>query len=168
MDNKRPEPGAALSARVARPAGPLWRLAPGRDAQGRPLSDFLLLLPELRQAAAPVRDLVELQLRAVFAEFGERVVFAELNPAMQTLWVTVEGRPGLCLEVATAIRRRLPEARLISGLMPAPRPSGLAARLRDWLPAGWTARGWAPSFRARIRRPGGRLRGPGRPDNGPR
>jgi hypothetical protein len=158
MDSKHAEPSSAPSVRVARPAGPLWQLAPGRDAEGRPLSDFLLLLPELRGAGPFVQERVSVQLRAVFAEFDRQVVFADLNLSMNTLWVTVQGRPGLCLEVANAIRDRLPRVRLISGLLPPPQPRGLVARLNAWV----------PRFRIRILRPGGRLRGPGQPGSGPR
>jgi hypothetical protein len=158
MNPKQVEPSAALSDRVARPAGPLWELAPGRDAEGRPLSDFLLLLPELRAAGPFARERVAAQLRAVFAEFDRQVVFADLNLAMNTLWVTVQGRPGLCLEVATAIRERLPRARLVSGLLPAPQARGLVARLRRWV----------PQLRIRIPRRDGRLHAPDRPDNGTR
>jgi hypothetical protein len=122
------------------------------------LSDFLLLLPELRGAAPFVQERVAAQLRAVFAEFDRQVVFADLNLSMNTLWVTVQGRPGLCLEVANAIRAQLPRVRLISALLPPPRPRGLVARLNAWV----------PRFRARIPRPGGRLRGPDRPDSEPR
>lgn len=122
------------------------------------MSDFLLLLPELRGAGPFVQERVAAQLRAVFAEFDRQVVFADLNLSMNTLWVTVQGRPGLCLEVATAIRGRLPRVRLISGLLPPPQAHGLVARLR----------GWVPRFRIRIPRPGGRLRAPDRSDNAPR
>lgn len=148
----------ALSDRVARPAGPLWQLAPGRDAEGRALSDFLLLLPELRGATATAQQRVEAQLRAVFAEFDRQVVFADLNLSMSTLWVTVQGRPGSCEEVASAIRRQLPRSRLISGLLAPPRADGLVPRLRAW----------AEQVRVRIPRRDARLRAPDRPDNGPR
>jgi hypothetical protein len=150
--------GNALSEDVALPAVPLWRIAPGRDAEGRPVSDFLVLLPQLRGGDQGDRDWVAAQLRLAFGEFDSQVVFAELNSAIGTLWVTVQGRPGLCYEVATAIRRRLPQARLISALMQPPQPRGLVS---SW----WN---WMPRIRARIPRPGARLRGPGRPDNGTR
>jgi len=41
-------------------------------------------------------------------------VFAEVNLKLNTLWVTVKPVPGICLELAAAIKVRIPEALLVA------------------------------------------------------
>lgn len=124
-----PPAGASLQ-----PAGPLWRQVPVRDARGRPLSDFMLLLPGVRGRRAQ-RELWAAQLQAVLGEFGERVAFADLNLRLGLLWVSVQAEPGLNAEVALAIQRRLPGARLVGAQFAPPRrrAARLLARVRALL-----------------------------------
>ncbi len=96
------------------PAEPLWQRAPSRDHQGRPLSDFLMIIPGLRsRPAARVRDTVS-SIQAVLARYGRVVVFADLNLRLNTLWVTVRPVPGICLELPAVIKHHVPEALLVA------------------------------------------------------
>jgi len=91
---------------------PLYQRAPGRDEQGRPFGDFMVLLPGLR--ARPQHELHEriACLQAVLLKFQE-VVFVDLNLPLNLLWVSLHPRPGVILELFGALRQVLPEARLI-------------------------------------------------------
>jgi hypothetical protein len=125
----------ALVARTARtpraapilhPGGPLWHHAPARDGDGRPLCDFMALVPGLREGPA-AQELIAAQLQAAFNEFEDRVVFANLNLELGVAWITVVAEPGLTGAVADAIRRRLPSVRLVGSQLRPPR-----SRLLRW------------------------------------
>jgi len=91
---------------------PLYRRAPARDEYGNPLSDFMVLLPGLRER--PRHELAErlARLQAVLVSFTE-VVFVDLNVPLNLLWVSVRPRPGVILELFGAVRLNLPEAKLV-------------------------------------------------------
>jgi len=91
---------------------PLYLRVPARDEYGRPLSDFMILLPGLRDR--PRHDFAEslARLQAVLISFSE-VVFVDLNVPLNLLWVSVRPRPGVILELFGAVRLHLPEARLV-------------------------------------------------------
>jgi hypothetical protein len=96
------------------PAEPLWQRAPSKDHQGRPLSDFLMIIPRLRSRPAPyVQDTLS-AIQGVLARYGGIVVFADMNLRLNTLWVTVRPVPGICLELPAAIKLEVPEALLVA------------------------------------------------------
>lgn len=95
------------------PGGDLWRYAPVRDAAGRPVGDLMMLLPGLRGGGGRTAMLICEQLQLVLQEFGDRVLFAELNVRLGVLWVSVRGEAGLSAEVAAAIRARITAARVV-------------------------------------------------------
>jgi len=96
------------------PASPLWKRAPTRDAEGRALSDFLMIIPRIRhRPPAQIQARVE-RIQAVLKAFGDTVVFAELNLRLATLWVTVRPVPGICLTLPAAIKAQVPEALLVA------------------------------------------------------
>ncbi len=103
-----PRPGLRLEAG----GSPLYRRAPQRDASGRPLSDFMMLIPGLRDL--PGRALQERvgRLEAVLGQFRE-VVFADLNLPLNLLWVSVRAKPGVILDIAAAVKYHLPEALIV-------------------------------------------------------
>ncbi len=96
------------------PGEPLWRRVPSRDADGRNLFDFMVLIPRFRDWPEVRRERAMGELRALFDEYSGRVYFAELNLQLNLLWVSVLPAPGLCLEFAAAINARIPEARLVA------------------------------------------------------
>jgi hypothetical protein len=94
------------------PHQPLYQRAPGRDAEGRALGDFMVLIPGLR--SRPLDELSErvASLQAVLLRFQE-VVFVDLNLPLNLLWVSLYPRQGVVLELFGAMRVYLPEAKLI-------------------------------------------------------
>ncbi len=76
------------------------------------LGDFMMLLPGLRERGRAEFEARLATLEAVLGAHAD-VVFADLNAPRNLLWVSVRARHGVIGEVATAIRLRLPEAKLI-------------------------------------------------------
>lgn len=92
---------------------PLWKLVPTRDEDGRPISDFMMLIPGLaRQSARVIEDTLK-RIHGILAYYSD-VVFANFNMRLNLLWVSVRNRPGITLEVATAIKVSVPEALLVA------------------------------------------------------
>jgi len=96
------------------PAEPLWQRAPARDTDGSPLSDFMMIIPGLRDQPAPRRQRTVDLIQQALAGYAPFVVFADLNLKINVLWVTVRPRPGICAELPAAIFLRVPEARLVA------------------------------------------------------
>ena len=96
------------------PAEPLWKRAPGRDEEGRALSDFMMIIPGLcRQSTDYVQNTLN-EIEKVLKLYGSAVVFAEMNLKINTLWVTVRPIPGICLELPAVLKYRVPEALLVA------------------------------------------------------
>jgi len=93
---------------------PLRKRAPTVDEQGKPLSDFMVIIPGLREKSQShiQRTIGELQL--VLARFSSVVVFAEYNVSLNLLWVSTRPVNGMRDEIASAIRSSIPAARLVS------------------------------------------------------
>jgi hypothetical protein len=92
--------------------GPLYERVPTHDEHGRSLSDFMMLIPGLRDLPADRAGHKLDQLQRVLAGFRE-VVFADLNLPLNLLWVSVRARPGVILEIATTVKAHLPEALIV-------------------------------------------------------
>ena len=91
---------------------PLYLRVPVRDENGRLLSDFMVILPGLRDRPGHEFASTLARLQAVLAGFSE-VVFVDLNVPLNLLWVSVRPRPGVILELFGAVKLRLPEAKLV-------------------------------------------------------
>jgi len=107
-DGTPPRPALLLE-----PTLPLWQRLPRRDAEGRRPADFMMLIPGLRQ-----RPRAEIHARAraieqVLHGYGRDILFVELNLRLNTLWVSLSPRPGLCSELPAAIQAAVPEALLV-------------------------------------------------------
>jgi hypothetical protein len=111
------------------PGGDLWRYAPVRDAQGNALSDLMMLLPGLQGNGHLSRLMLE-QLQDVLDGFGDRILFADLNIRLGILWVSVSAEPGLCADVAQAIRTRIEGARLVCNYTQSAQPQKLTWKKR--------------------------------------
>lgn len=95
------------------PAEPLWKRVPTRDQDGRPFSDFMMLIPRLRTRPRAILEATIAEIHAVLEHYRKVVVFADLNLKLNVLWVSVRPVPGICLELPTAIKCRVPEAVLV-------------------------------------------------------
>ena len=96
------------------PAEPLWKRAPTRGEDGRPLSDFMMIIPGLRQRPAAHLEETIAAIQEVLSFYHRVVVFADLNLRLNVLWVSVKPVPGICLELPTALKLRVPEAMLVA------------------------------------------------------
>lgn len=91
---------------------PLHERVPIRDAQGALLTDFMLLFPGLREQPRLVLSEILARIQTVLGEFRE-VVFADLNLPLNLLWVSVRPKPGIVIDVATAMKLFVPETLLV-------------------------------------------------------
>jgi hypothetical protein len=96
------------------PAEPLWKRVPARDDRGRPLSDFMMIVPKLRTKPAGYIQHTLREIASVLEHYHNVVIFADMNLRLNTLWVTVKPVPGICLELAAAVKVRVPEALLVA------------------------------------------------------
>lgn len=96
------------------PAEPLWKRAPTHDEDGVALSDFMMIIPRLRDKPRHVLESTVQRIEAVLRCYQKSVVFADLNLGLNVLWVSVRPVPGICLELPTAIKLQVPEALLVS------------------------------------------------------
>jgi hypothetical protein len=100
-------------AEACSPGRPLWQIAPTRDSEGRLLTDFMMLIPRLRDKPG-----IEIQrtsgcIHAILAQHRE-VVFADLNLKLNLLWISLRPRQGAIAEISAAIRIWVPEAMLVA------------------------------------------------------
>lgn len=96
------------------PAEPLRKRAPTTDEHGKALSDFMVIFPGLVKKPQHLVQATIEHIQSVFSKYTHVVVFAELNLKLSLLWVSVKPVPGIRLEIATALRMLIPEARLVS------------------------------------------------------
>jgi len=106
-----------------RPSTPLWQRVPTRDADGALLSDFMMLIPGLRQRPAVDQGRLLARLDDVLRDYAHAVVFADCNLKLNLLWVSVRNLPGICRGLSGALAEVVPEARLVAPEGPAPRRS---------------------------------------------
>lgn len=101
-------PNAALE-----PGTPLWKIVPTRGADGRPLIDFMMLIPKLRTRPQHEINMVLNNLQKAL-ENDRDIVFVNLNLKINVLWVSVNSRPGIILELVALIQNKVPEALLVT------------------------------------------------------
>jgi hypothetical protein len=95
-------------------AEPLRKRAPSHDKDGRPLSDFMVLIPGLRDKPKHMIDNAVQDIHLVLTQFRHAVVFAEFNLKLNLLWVSLRPIQGIRFEITGAIQERVPEAKLVS------------------------------------------------------
>lgn len=99
--------------RDCQPGEPLWRIVPTRDENGLLLTDFMMLIPRMCEKSASEVERIAGHIRGVLSLHSE-VVFADLNLALNLLWVSLRPKRGAMAEIATAIRALVPEAILVA------------------------------------------------------
>ena len=112
-----------------------------RAEDGRCVADFMMLVPGLGARPIPVRERIAGLIREACAGYGGRVVFADVNYAINVVWVSVLAEPGLAGDVARSIRERVPDALLVGGQLggASTLPVGPTTLLRIWR----RLRGWS-------------------------
>lgn len=93
---------------------PLWKLAPKRDAEGKPYVDFMMLAPGMKRRPAHEIEVTLRVVQGVLAGFEEWVVFADFNLRLNVLWVSLKFRPGVMAELVSALRAQAPEFKLVA------------------------------------------------------
>jgi hypothetical protein len=93
---------------------PLRLRVPTHDEDGRPLSDFMVLIPGLREKPRHVIDATIQDVHLILTHFRHAVVFAEFNIRLNLLWVSIKPIHRIRFEITGAIQEQVPEARLIS------------------------------------------------------
>jgi hypothetical protein len=96
------------------PADPLYKRAPREDEHGKPLSDFMMIIPKLHSRPQHlIQDTVS-RIEQVLNRYANVVVFADLNLKLNVLWVIVRQRPGICWNLPVEINSEVPEALLVA------------------------------------------------------
>ncbi len=96
------------------PVEPLWKRVPTKGDDGRPLSDFMMLIPGLKKRPILEIEMVLDSIQQTLRCYRHAVVFADLNLKLNLLWISVKPIPGICLEIATAVNAGVPEAKLVA------------------------------------------------------
>jgi len=95
-------------------AEPLSKRAPAVDENGKALSDFMMIIPGLRDKPRQLIQQTMTEIHAALSCFQHAVVFAELNLKLNLLWVSIRPLHGIRCEIADTVRLRVPDARLVS------------------------------------------------------
>lgn len=95
------------------PGTPLWQIVPTRGADGRPLADFMMLIPGLRKRPQHEINATLNNIQKALEKYHD-VVFANFNLKINVLWISVNCRPGLMLEMVASIQEQVPDALLIA------------------------------------------------------
>ncbi|MCB1865118.1 MAG: hypothetical protein KDG50_06780 [Chromatiales bacterium] len=109
-----PSAGRALGPASWQPGEPLWKRAPARDADGRPVADFMMLIPGIGRWSPARRNLSVSIIQRVLQRYAAHVVFADLNLKLNLLWISARPRLGLTAEIAALIHTLIPEAKLVA------------------------------------------------------
>jgi len=96
------------------PAEPLFKRAPREDEDGRPLSDFMMIIPKLRTKPQHFIQETIAKIENVLERYSNVVVFADLNLKLNVLWVIVRPSPGICWNLPVEINNQVPEALLVA------------------------------------------------------
>ena len=115
-DNDKPESKELKLSLGIKPAGPLWKIAPTRDENGERLSDFLMIIPKLKSKPEHYIKQTLGEIEHILKQFSSRVVFANIDMKLNTLWVSFKPKPGLFVEITGAIKLRVPEALLVGDM----------------------------------------------------
>lgn len=93
---------------------PLWKRAPTRDEEGNSLSDFMMIIPGLNKCHHVYVQNTLRDINNVLLHYQKVVVFADFNLKINILWITFRPIPGICLELAAAIKVQVPQAKLVA------------------------------------------------------
>lgn len=109
------EPENALKVSLSLvPGESLWKRAPVRGGDGQLLADFMMLIPGLNKRPSEQIQTRVANISMVLGWFDEIIVFADLNLKINLLWVSHRPVAGSCVDIATSVQTRVPEAKLIA------------------------------------------------------
>ena len=96
------------------PSVPLYKRAPREDEHGRPLSDFMMIIPKLRNRPEHLIEETVIKIERVLKRYAHAVVFADLNLKLNVLWVIVRPEARVGWRLPAAINNAVPEALLVA------------------------------------------------------
>ena len=96
-------------------SSPLWSRVPARDEDGKPYSDFMMLIPGLKKANEATVEGYLLKIRDSLLTFESVVVYVDLNIRLNLLWISIKPVPGITRHMVEAIQRNIPHARVVAG-----------------------------------------------------
>lgn len=96
------------------PSLPLYKRAPREDEHGRPLSDFMMIIPKLHNRPAHLIEETVAKIERVLKRYTHAVVFADLNLKLNVLWVIVRPETKVGWRLPAAINNAVPEAVLVA------------------------------------------------------
>jgi hypothetical protein len=96
-------------------SSPLWSRVPSRDEDGKPYSDFMMLIPGLKKENEAAVEGYLLKIRESLLSFENVVVYVDLNIRLNLLWVSIKPVPGITRHMVEAIQCNIPHARVIAG-----------------------------------------------------
>ncbi len=96
------------------PASPLYKRAPRTDEHGQPLSDFMMVIPKLRNRPQSFIQETIRKIEDVLNRYTHDIVFVDLNLKLNVLWVIVRPKAGVCGDIPIQINRAVPEALLVA------------------------------------------------------
>lgn len=95
-------------------AEPLWKRVPTRDHTGKPYTDFMMLIPGLKNFEPfYLRETIN-KMEMVLKLYEKDIILADLNLKINVLWVTLQPHIGLSSEIAALIHHVVPQAKLVS------------------------------------------------------
>lgn len=101
-----------------KPADPLWKIAPTRDADGNCVSDLLMIIPKLKSKPKYYIQNTLSEIEVALKQYRHLILFANVDLKLNTLWVSFKAQPGLFTDIATTLRRHVPEAVLVGDMNP--------------------------------------------------
>ncbi|VAW75038.1 hypothetical protein MNBD_GAMMA14-2354 [hydrothermal vent metagenome] len=96
------------------PSAPLYKRAPREDEHGKPLSDFMMIIPKLRHRPEHMIEETVAKIERVLKRYTHAVVFADLNLKLNVLWVIVRPEAKVSWRLPAAINNAVPEALLVA------------------------------------------------------
>ena len=102
-----------LPTAAMEPGEPLYKFVPTRDANGRPLADFMMLIPKLSSRPQHEINTILGNLQKALENYQD-VVFVNFNMKINVLWVSVNAKPGIIFDIVASIHRLVPEALLVT------------------------------------------------------
>lgn len=93
---------------------PLWKRVPTRDLKGKPYTDFMMLIPGLKNFETSRLQEIINKVEGVLKHYEKDIILADLNLKINVLWVTLQPHIGLSTEIAALIHHVVPEAKLVS------------------------------------------------------
>ncbi len=96
-------------------SSPLWSRAPARDENGKPYSDFMILIPGLKQLNEAGIESCLVKIRHSLRAYENIVVYVDLNIKLNCLWVSHKPIPGITNDLVRAILQQIPHAKVVAG-----------------------------------------------------